>query len=216
MVQQPPTLASRAAYAQWSRKYPPYPHNPLMRVEQVTVTARTPSVTGKTMLDLACGSGRYGRLALLGGASTVFGIDNSAPMLRVGQRAGIPMHWIEGNSEAIPLPSNTVDVIVCGLALGHLPALEPSLNEVGRVLKYGGIAVVSDFHPDLFTSGARRTFEGEDGRTLAVEHYAHTPVNYQTAAANTGLRLAATDEPKMRINRRLRPAVIVYTFELAG
>jgi SAM-dependent methyltransferase len=96
MAQQPPTLASRAAYAQWSRKYPPYPHNPLMRVEQVAVTARTPSVTGKAMLDLACGSGRYGRLALLGGASTVFGIDNSAPMLRVGQRAGIPMHWIEG------------------------------------------------------------------------------------------------------------------------
>jgi hypothetical protein len=63
-----PTLSSLDAYAQWADTYPPHAHNALMQTEERTMLDLFLDVTGKAALDLACGTGRYGRIALERGA----------------------------------------------------------------------------------------------------------------------------------------------------
>jgi malonyl-CoA O-methyltransferase len=202
-----PTLSSLDAYAQWADTYPPHAHNALMQTEERTMLDLFLDVTGKAALDLACGTGRYGRIALERGAKTVIGLDNSAAMLR----ANILKQRALSTTEAIPLASESVDVVLCGLALGHLPRLAPSLSEMGRILKPGGWALVSDFHPFLFLNGQRRTFAAPDGKTYAVEHYPHLYADYHQNARQAGLIIDRIAEPKLtRDDKAAVPIVIVY------
>ncbi len=189
--------------------YPPRAHNPLMEAEQRAMLDLLPSLDGQIVLDLASGTGRYGILAEGDGARQVVEIDNSAAMLRAN-----PLSYrAQATSEALPLKSKSVDVVLCALALGHLPRLEPSMREIARVLKRDGIALISDFHPFLCLNGARRTFTTE-GQTYAVEHYPHLYGDYHRAAINVGLRIEQVAEPRLEAQPEV-PLVIVFRLRKA-
>jgi malonyl-CoA O-methyltransferase len=204
---QPPTLSSLDAYSLWADAYPPHAHNALMAAEESAMIALLPPLAGCVILDLACGTGRYGLIAEQNRAACVFALDNSIAMLRqnpLGRRAC-------ASTEALPLPAAAIDGIICALALGHLPHLMPSLREISRVLRPGGWALVSDFHPFLYLTGAKRTFVA-DGQTYAVEHYPHLYADYHTAASTTGLFIEAAAEPRLEHGSpagRL-PAAVIY------
>jgi malonyl-CoA O-methyltransferase len=198
------TLSSLDAYDLWAATYPPQAHNALMEVEQKAMLDLMPPLEGQVVLDLACGTGRYGLLAHERGARAVIGIDNSWAML-----AASPLHGlVQATSEAIPLKNGSVDVILCGLALGHLPSVEASVSEIGRVLKAGGVALISDVHPFVALNGAQRTFSAPDGKVYAVEHHAHLYSDMQRAAAAAGLVIDALLEPALKGV----PVVIAYRF----
>lgn len=218
----PQTLSSLDAYDRWAKNYPPHAHNALMQAEEAAMRSLFPELRGRVVLDLACGTGRYGRLALEAGATRAFGFDNSSAMLRANQLNDRAL----SSSEAIPLPTACVDVILCGLALGHLLNLELSLAEMGRVLKTGGCGLVSDFHPFIFLNGQRRTFTGSDGKTYAVEHYVHLYSDYHEAGRKAGLMIEAVVEPRLGTDNTVRfaddktrtgtPVIIAYKFRKTG
>ncbi|MCC6801696.1 MAG: methyltransferase domain-containing protein [Anaerolineae bacterium] len=192
LTRPPRTLGSLDAYALWAASYPPKAHNPLMAIEQRAMLDLMPPLAGLVVLDLACGTGRYGVLAQARGARHVIEIDNSPAMLaanRLPQRA-------QATSEAIPLGNGSIDMVICGLALGHLPNLQESMDEIGRVLKPGGAALISDVHPFAALGGGRRTFRGSDGGVYAVEHYPHLYADYHKAALEAGLEIGAVLEPR--------------------
>jgi malonyl-CoA O-methyltransferase len=199
------TLASVDAYALWAESYPAEAHNPLMALEQEAMLALMPDLSGKTALDLACGTGRYGKIALDCGASSVFGFDNSHDMLKA---AVIPQTAL-ATSEALPLASNSVDVILCGLALGHLPKIESSMSEISRILKTGCSVLISDFHPYQYLNGARRTFSDANGKAYAVEHYVHHLSDYFRLGEKNSLRLTGLLEPQWQGN----PVVLALRFQ---
>lgn len=168
--------------------------------------ALMPPLTGVVVVDLACGTGRYGQIAVSRGARAVVALDNSPDMLRANALA-----WrAQAAAEAIPLAAASVDVLLCGLALGHLRAVTPPLCEIGRVLKTDGVALISDVHPYLFLNGAQRTFSTPNGRLYAVEHYVHLTEDYVRAALDAGLALEDMREP--RIEPGGVPVAVVYRF----
>jgi malonyl-CoA O-methyltransferase len=201
------TLSSIDAYQRWAATYPPYAHNPLMQAEEAVMRSLMPDLRGQVVLDLACGTGRYARLAAEDGAGLVIGLDNSMAML-VGR--GSEASWKAGlaTSESIPLAESSVDVVLCGLALGHLPRLEASIGEIARILKPGGLAMVSDFHPFLYLNGARRTFAAE-GKTYAVKHHVHLYADYHRVASEAGLQVEQVLEPGLSEESKM-PVVIVF------
>jgi malonyl-CoA O-methyltransferase len=205
-TRRPRTLSSLEAYQLWAEHYPPYAHNGLMRAEEAAMRRLLPPFQGTTVLDLACGTGRYGQIALTEGARQVIGIDNSLAMLAVHAH---PLRAL-ATTEHLPLPGQTMDLVICGLALGHLPRLQPSLDEISRVLKSTGTAVISDFHPFMFLSGGQRTFATSDGRQYAVEHYPHLYADYHTAARTAGLHIVDVIEEVLPEAPSPAPAVIVY------
>lgn len=207
------TLSSVSAYALWAENYPPHAHNLLMQTEESTMQAMMPALDEKCVLDLACGSGRYSRIAIDSNAKQVIGVDNSFDMLNTGQGAfkqSPKPQFVLGTTESISLQSNTIDVVLCGLALGHLPRLKPSLHEISRVLRQGGMALVSDFHPFLFLNGKQRTFTASNGEVFAVEHYPHLYSDYTQAVHDAGLTIDNVQEPQINIDGVQVPAVIVY------
>ncbi len=196
-------LSSQEAYALWAASYPAQAHNAFMQLEQTTMEHLMPDLTGRSVLDLACGTGRYGSLAQTKGAASIIGLDNSLPMLQAGT---LPQAAL-ATFTALPIASHAVDVILCGLAVGHLPRLEPIFSEIGRVLKPGGQALISDLHPFQALTGAQRTFTAQ-GKSFAVEHYPHLYADYQRSATNAGLLIEALLEPEMPQKRGL-PVVLV-------
>ncbi|HLU08371.1 MAG TPA: class I SAM-dependent methyltransferase [Oceanobacillus sp.] len=186
------TLPSLSAYERWAVSYPPHAHNALMELEQATMLNLLPSLAGLAILDLACGTGRYALLARERGANLVVGADNSAAMLNAAPSS---FNRAQATTEAIPLASNSMDGVLCGLALGHLPQIELSIREIGRILKSGGWALISDVHPAVVRKGAQRTFTAPDGKVYAVEHYLHQAEDYARAAQQAGLVVDVIQEP---------------------
>lgn len=166
-----------------------------------------PDLNGQVVLDLACGTGRYGLLARELGAKQVVGLDNSQAMLEANPQSQIAL----ATSEAIPMRRQSVNVVLCGLALGHLPSLKPTLSEISRILKSGGVALISDFHPFVFLSGGQRTFTASDGLTYAVEHHAHLYADYHRASRENNLWIEDVIESNIEINNGAStPIVIAY------
>lgn len=207
------TLSSLDAYAHWAATYPPHAHNVLMQTEEQAMLDFMPDLAGKAVLDLACGTGRYGLIALKRGATAVIELDNSPAMLQANT-----LQWRAlATTQTIPLATHSVDVVLCGLALGHLPDLKVSFREISRVLKDGGYALISDFHPFLFLNGQRRTFTAASGKIYAVEHYPHLYADYHRAAEQVGLQIDGIAEPKManKGGKNITPSVpIVIVFRL--
>jgi malonyl-CoA O-methyltransferase len=212
------TLPSVAAYSLWAAAYPPHAHNALMRLEEDAMLALMPPLGGCVVLDVACGTGRYSRLALAHGARLALGVDNSLAMLRASAQ---PLRAL-ADAEALPLPAAAVDVVICALALGHLPTLGPALREISRVLRPGGSALLSDFHPFVFLSGGQRTFIAPDGMTYAVEHYPHLYADYHQAAQASGLHITGVREAVLpaaeaaRLDHPGMPVVLVLRLEKSG
>lgn len=199
-------LSSLDAYALWADHYPAEAHNQLMQIEETAMRDLLPDLQLRQVLDAACGSGRYTHLALAHGAERVIGLDNSPAMLRQAQ---IP-YRVCASLTALPLASGSLDVILCGLAVGHLPELAPVFSEFARVLVPGGYLLLSDLHPFQALNGAQRTFT-VNGVTRAVEHHLHLYSDYHRAADSAGLTLDALREPALSHSQNA-PVVLLLRF----
>jgi len=178
-------LANVAAYDRWAERYPPEAHNPLMRAEQAAMLALCPEAAGRRVLDLACGTGRYGRLMQERGAASVVGADRAPQMLL---RAVLPC-CVQADMAALPFADGRFDLILCGLAVGHAPSLIDWVREAARVLAPGGSLLISDFHPDAARAGMHRSFTDADGQEHRLAHSLHDPADHACAAADCGLQL---------------------------
>jgi malonyl-CoA O-methyltransferase len=184
-------LEPQAAYALWAASYPPHPHNPLMTLEQQTVLSLLPELHGMTALDAGCGTGRYLRLLRDRGARAI-GVDLSAAML---SRAGADrVRVARADVRVLPIGSQSIDVIVCGLVLGDVPDLPIALAELSRVLRPGGRVVYSVVHPVGERAGWSRTFTVA-GTQNAIATWWHSSVTHRRACENAGLSVTAWLEP---------------------
>jgi 2-polyprenyl-6-hydroxyphenyl methylase / 3-demethylubiquinone-9 3-methyltransferase len=95
--------------------------------------------------DVGCGGGFVSE-AVATNSSTfaVTGIDISEPSLEIAREhgSGIPnLMYISGSIYAIPLPSESQDVVIVSDVLEHLSDIPAALKEVHRVLRPGGVFV---------------------------------------------------------------------------
>ncbi len=205
------TLSSQQAYSLWAETYPAQAHNRLMEIEQEAMLSLLPGLDGCIVLDLACGSGRYAKIAQKQGAGQVIALDSHFSMVSA---ADVRLRG-QAVMDAIPLPDTRVDVVICGMALGHIPQIGVAMREIHRVLNNGGVLLLSDFHPFQYLRGAQRTFTVPDGETYAVEHYPHLYTDYFQAAQDSGLTITAVLEPALPEGDHT-PIVLVLRLEKQG
>lgn len=101
--------------------------------------ARAGIGAGMTVLDVGCGTGVLGAHAqrLTGPTGHVIGLDPSHGMLQIA-RYSHNLETVQACAERIPLPDASVDALVMGYALRHLPHPRLAFREFSRVLKPGG------------------------------------------------------------------------------
>ncbi len=106
---------------------------------------------GETVLDLGSGGGIDVILSAkrVGPAGTVYGLDMTDEMLALAQQnahdAGVTnVHFLKGVIEAIPLPADSVDVVISNCVVNLSTDKAAVLAETARVLRPGGRIGITD------------------------------------------------------------------------
>ena len=191
-------LAPRDAYELWAATYPPFAHNPLMRVEQDVVGPLLAQLRAARALDVGTGSGRYLPLLASTGAGAVVGLDFSMAMLARGtaEHHGGAVRRVCADATRLPFRRGAFDLVNASLMVGDVDDLGRWCREMARVLSTGGHLVYSDFHPSWAQHGWSRTFRGADGAMREIPFHSHSIDDHLTALGEAGFHVTAIREPR--------------------
>ena len=106
---------------------------------------------GEDVLDVACGTGNAAlRAAQAGGRVT--GVDLTPELLdearRLAAEADVDIKYLEGDAEALPVPDESVDVVVSVMGCMFAPRHRVAAAELARVLRPGGRLCVTGWAPE--------------------------------------------------------------------
>jgi len=94
------------------------------------------------VLDAGCGEGRLAELMAKMGFQ-VSGFDESRDSLKQARERNPGLTFWTGKMDSIPVPDQSFDAIIAGDVLEHLEDDRAAVKEFRRILKPGGIAVIS-------------------------------------------------------------------------
>jgi ubiquinone/menaquinone biosynthesis C-methylase UbiE len=116
--------------------------------------------SGERVLDIATGSGNTALAAARRFTDTT-GVDFIPALLeRARARAeaeGLPVEFVEGDAEALPIPDASVDVVLSTFGVMFAPDHRLAAAEIRRVLKPGGRAGLAAWLPEGAAGAMFRT-----------------------------------------------------------
>jgi SAM-dependent methyltransferase len=110
---------------------------------------------GKKVLDAGCGTGYGLEILAEAGAASVTGVDVDtgavAESRTRGESCGAVV--VQADLQALALPDDSFDAAVCFETIEHLESPQRGLAELRRVVRPGGMIVVSSPNPDVYPPG---------------------------------------------------------------
>jgi ubiquinone/menaquinone biosynthesis C-methylase UbiE len=108
-------------------------------------------VPGERVADLGCGAGTDSLVAaqMVGLGGRVTGIDMTPEMLDRARQAACEMgatnvEFAEAEIEALPLPDESIDVVLSNGVIDLVPDKDRVFSEIARVLRPGGRLQIAD------------------------------------------------------------------------
>ncbi|MDY6775164.1 MAG: methyltransferase domain-containing protein [Halobacteria archaeon] len=156
------------------------------------------------VLDLAGGTGRVGR-AIVGVGRDVVVVDASSGMVRQS-----PVPGVEGDASLLPFKDCSFDAVVCADALHHIADVKGVFDEVGRVLREGGVFVVSEFDPTTL----RGRFLTRAEHLVGFDSVFYTPDELEIMTEDAGMSTRRIEDgfkyTLSGVNQTVRDIKILY------
>ena len=99
----------------------------------------------ESLLDVGCGTGYLLELLTKQRSAHYCGADLSDEMIRVAKGKRIEgAVFIVSSADKLPYPDESFDIVTCSQSFHHYPYPEKAMQEAMRVLKPGGLYILSD------------------------------------------------------------------------
>jgi toxoflavin synthase len=187
-----------------------------LHMEQYNFFTVLGDVTGRSVLDLACGEGHYTRRIKQRGAGRTVGVDISARMIELAQeeekRRPLGIDYIVADAAKVQV-GEPFDFVIAAYLLNYAQTadqLRAIAEGISRNLKPGGRFVTVNNNPvqppetfpltrkyefikstpGKLVEGAPITFTcfNADGRTIDIENYYLSPETHQRVLESVGLK----------------------------
>lgn len=192
-------LEAVTGYRLWSATYDR--PNSAFDLDEPVVKEIVEALPAGVAVDAACGTGRWAEF-LAGRGHRVIGVDSSPEMLARARTRVPQAEFVLGDLHRLPAGDAEADLVVCALALTHVPALGPVMTEFARVLRPGGHLVIADIHPERVALGSVPSVRGADGRPGRLSAHRHLIGDYLRAALAVGLQVRRCEEPLLPVSER--------------
>jgi ubiquinone/menaquinone biosynthesis C-methylase UbiE len=132
------------------------------------------------VLEVAPGPGYFAiELAKLGNYQ-ITGLDISETFVEIARanaaKARVHVDFRRGNASAMPFPENTFDFLLCRAAFKNFSEPKRALDEMHRVLKPGGQALIIDLRRDASNQSIKQAV---DNMNLGVVNAAITQLTFR-------------------------------------
>jgi ubiquinone/menaquinone biosynthesis C-methylase UbiE len=121
------------------------------------VIERAPA--GARILEVAPGPGYLSIALAQTGDYSVTGLDISSTFVEIARqnaaKAGVQVDFRHGNASAMPFDAGSFDFIVCCAAFKNFSDPVGAIQEMHRVLRPGGQALISDLRSDVTKQGVQ-------------------------------------------------------------
>lgn len=210
----PDPIAS--AYDDWSAVYDG-DSNATRDLNAEVLRAELSDITPKDVLEIGCGTG-LNTVWIAESARSVVAMDFSAGMLaKAKERARKDnVQFVQHDiRKPWPLPNASFDLVLSTLVLEHIEKLEPVFTELKRVLRPGGMAYLSELHPERQRRGSQGRFAARDGSTVLVSSTVHHENDYVNAGLDAGLRLIRQNDRSSSadIAKEAPPRLITFLWQ---
>jgi ubiquinone/menaquinone biosynthesis C-methylase UbiE len=196
----------QAGYDLWSGTYDNQPENLMLALDEDVFSAllKETVLTGKTIVDVGCGTGRHWKKILAQHPGRLIGYDVSTGMLeKLKEKFPTAEIFLAKGYSLADLENHSCDIVLSTLTVAHIEKIEEAFNEWNRVLKPGGEIILTDYHPETLAKGGKRTFS-YNGKVMALKNYIHPTDTIRQLAKQLSFR-------EMRfIEKRIDDAVKVF------
>lgn len=143
---------------------------------------------GKKLLDVGCGTGyhlaRYHERGF-----DISGVDGSEDMLKEARATNPEIEFKQSDVDKLPFEDKSFDYVLCIEVFRYLPDIKPCLREIYRVLKPGGVAIITAaplFQANLYYPVNRIAASVKVGNLTSLKQFFHTYGQLQNAAKDSG------------------------------
>jgi SAM-dependent methyltransferase len=169
--------------------------------------------SGKSVLDMGCGEGRFCRMLRELGARPI-GVDPTPDLVKAARERDPCGDYVQGAGEALPFRDGAFDWVVSYLTLIDIAPVRAAIHEMARVSRPFGTIVVANLN-SFATTSMTGWVKNDKGEKLyyPIDHYMeerhewlswkgikivnwHRPLSaYMDAHLSAGLRLMRYLEP---------------------
>jgi len=124
-------------------------HKHLDSFEKGELMYMFPPLENKAILDLGSGDGRViGHIKRKQTLKTldITAVDLSEEMLKIAKKNYPEIKTVQADAKALPFPDSSFDVVICTFLIVHIRDIDKFFDEVYRVLKTGGIFILTNIN----------------------------------------------------------------------